>query len=203
MIGRLRGFIAEVDAEECLIEVMGVGYLVRCGVRTLGRLAPSSEEVVLHVEHTWSSEQGPRLLGFLSHDERAAFRLLTAIQGVGPKAALALLDVLTPNELATAVARDDRASIGRANGVGPKLAQRIALELKGKPIAGGVLAPSIGDSPPPTPASSMARDAIAGLLGLGIAEPLAARAVDKVLASADLELTLAALIRLSLRELGR
>ncbi len=202
MIGRLRGFLADVDVEECVIDVMGVGYVVRCGARTLGRLAPSSEEVVLHVEQTWSSEQGPRLLGFLTRDERAAFRLLTSIQGVGPKAALAVLDVLTPSELASAVARDDKASIGRANGVGPKLALRIVVELKGKPIAGGPLIAAASDRPS-SETDGLFADAVAALVGLGIAEPTARRSVDSALASASPHPDLANLIRLSLKELGR
>ncbi|MFX8832927.1 OB-fold domain-containing protein, partial [Acinetobacter baumannii] len=81
MIGRLRGIVAEVEAEDCLIDVMGAGDVVRCGARTLSRLPGVGEEAVLHVEHAWSAEQGPRLYGFLSRDERAAYRLLTAIQG--------------------------------------------------------------------------------------------------------------------------
>jgi Holliday junction DNA helicase RuvA len=203
MIGRLRGVVAEVEAEDCVIDVMGVGYVLRCGSRTLNRLAPSGEEVVLHVELTWSAEQGPRLLGFLTRDERAAFRLLTAIQGVGPKAALALLDVLTPQELAAAVARDDRASIGRANGVGPKLAQRIATELKGKPIAGGPLATLPQGGQPTSPADTVVRDAVAALIGLGIADSISSRTVDDVLSRSSERPDLATLIRLSLRELGR
>ena len=203
MIGRLRGVVAEVEAEDCLLDVMGVGYLVRCGARTLGRLPPVGEEAVLHVEHAWSAEQGPRLYGFLSRDERGAYRLLTAIQGVGPKAALAVLDVLPPPDLAAAVARDDRAAIGRANGVGPKLAQRIATELKGKSLGGGLTigtGAAITATAPPTP--TVGGDAVAALLGLGIAEPLARRTVDQALA-ADPDIALPALIRQALRELGR
>ena len=203
MIGRLRGVVAEVEAEDCLVDVMGVGYVVRCGARTLGRLPPVGEEAVLHVEHAWSAEQGPRLYGFLNRDERAAYRLLTAIQGVGPKAALAVLDILPPGDLAAAVARDDRTIIGRANGVGPKLAQRIATELKGKPLSGGLItATGVAGAAPAAPAPTVGGDAVAALLGLGIAEPLARRTVDQALA-ADPDIALPALIRQALRELGR
>jgi Holliday junction DNA helicase RuvA len=205
MIGRLRGLVIEVEPEDCVIEVMGVGYLVRCGARTLGRLPQAGEEAVLHVEQAWSAEQGPRLYGFLSRDERAAYRLLTAIQGVGPKAALSVLDVLPPGDLAAAVARDDKAAIGRANGVGPKLAQRIATELKGKPL-GAVLTITGGAGTGPAgaaPAPRVSGDAVAALTGLGISEILARRAVDQILAAEGSDVGLPTLIRLSLRELGR
>lgn len=209
MIGRLRGVVAEVEAEDCLIDVAGVGYVVRCGARTLGRLPPVGEEAALHIESAWSAEQGPRLYGFLSRDDRAAYRLLTAIQGVGPKAALAVLDVLPPAELAAAVAREDKAAVARANGVGPKLAARIVVDLKGKPIGGGTFTPTLAaagaSAAAPTP--SMAGDATGALMGLGIAEPVARRAVDHVLAehAADDAAApdLSTLIKAALREIGR
>ncbi len=207
MIGRLRGLVAEVEVEDCLIDVMGVGYMVRCGARTLGRLPGVGEEAVLHVEHAWSAEQGPRLYGFLTRDERAAYRLLTAIQGVGPKAALSVLDVLPPAELAAAVARQDKAAVGRANGVGPKLAERIVTELKGKPLGAGLAAGGAVGAPftaeASAPAVSTTGDAVAGLMGLGVAEPAARRAVDHVAATEGPDVDLSTLIKLSLRELGR
>ena len=135
MIGRLRGVVAETTEEDALIDVAGVGYVVRCGARTLDRLPALGEETVLHVESQWSEANGPRLYGFLTREERRAFVMLQSIQGVGAKVALAVLDVLSPPDLAGAVARDDRALVGRANGVGPKLATRIITELKDKPIS--------------------------------------------------------------------
>src|SRR6201997_3645043 len=134
MIGRLRGVVAEVGEEEALIDVVGVGYVVRCGARTLSRLPAIGEEAVLHVETQWAEQTGITLYGFLSRDERKAYLALRGIQGVGPKAALSVLDVLPPAELASAVAREDKAAVARASGVGPKLAQRIVTELKGKPL---------------------------------------------------------------------
>ena len=92
MIGRLRGAVAEVGEEEALIDVMGVGYIVRCGQRTLQRLPALGEETLVHVESQWSENQGLRLYGFLTREDRRAFVLLQAIQGVGPKAAMAVLD---------------------------------------------------------------------------------------------------------------
>src|SRR4051812_16142786 len=138
MIGRLRGAVAEVGDEDALIDVMGVGYVVRCGSRTLSRLPDVGAEALLHVETQWTEQAGMTLYGFLSREDRGAFVLLRTIQGVGPKAALAVLDVLPPAELAGAVAREDKAAVARANGVGPKLAQRIVIELKGKPLGAGL-----------------------------------------------------------------
>ncbi len=202
MIGRLRGVVAEIEAEDCLLDVMGVGYVVRCGARTLGRLPPVGDEAMLDVEQAWSAEQGPRLYGFLTREDRAAYRLLTAIQGVGPKAALSVLDILPPPELASAVARDDKGAVGRANGVGPKLAQRIVTELKGKPLGGGI---AVGTSTPSvSPAvATPTGDAVAALMGLGIAEPVARRAVEQILACEGEDVDLSTLIKLSLREIGR
>ena len=140
MIGRLRGLVAEIGEEEALIDVGGVGYVVRCGARTLGRLPAMGEEAVLQVESQWSDQLGLRLYGFLSREERRAFVALQEIQGVGPKAALGVLDVLTPGELMGAAQRGDKAAVARANGVGPKLALRIVTELKDKPLAGEAVA---------------------------------------------------------------
>ena len=134
MIGRLRGVLAEVGDEDALIDVGGVGYVVRCGTRTLSRFPALGDEVLLHVEHQFNQESGPRLYGFVARDDRRAFTALQSVQGVGPKAALGVLDVLSPGELAQAVARDDKAAVGRANGVGPKLALRIVVELKDKQL---------------------------------------------------------------------
>src|SRR4029079_1124620 len=86
MIGRLRGILAEAGEEEALIDVVGVGYVVRCVSRTLGRLPPVGEETLLHIESQWSESAGLRLYGFLSREDRRAFVMLQDIQGVGPKA---------------------------------------------------------------------------------------------------------------------
>jgi len=96
VIGRLRGVLAEVAEETALIDVGGVGYVVRCGARTLSRLPAIGDEMTLHIESQWSEAAGPRLYGFASREEQQAFVLLQNIQGVGPKAALAVLDILPP-----------------------------------------------------------------------------------------------------------
>ncbi len=205
MIGRLRGVLAEIEDGYCLIDCAGVGYVVMCGARTLGRLPAPGDEATLHVEQSWSAENGPRLYGFLSRDERRAFTTLTGIQGVGPKAALSVLDVLPPGELAGAVARDDKAAIGRANGVGPKLALRIVTELKGKPLGEVSFKPAASgghaEGVPPQP--SVIGEAVSALLGLGVAEVNARRAVDQALIRLGDEAELSAVIRAALQELGR
>ena len=205
MIGRLRGVVAEVGEEEALIDVMGVGYVVRCGARTLSRLPAVGEETVVHVEHQWAESTGPRLYGFLDRAERRVFVLLQAIQGVGPKAALAVLDVLPPADLAAAAARDDKAAVARAQGVGPKLAQRIVVELKGKPLTDG---PVTAFQPTPLAASEPARpsatgEAVAALMGLGVAEVNARRVVEQAAARLGDEAEVQALIKAGLQELGR
>jgi len=204
MIGRLRGQVAEIGEEEALIDVGGVGYVVRCGARTLSRLPAPGGETVIHVETQWTEAAGMRLYGFLGREERRAFLLLQNIQGVGPKAALGVLDVLSPAELAGAVAREDKAAVGRAQGVGPKLAQRIVTELKDKPISDGPIASAPGA--PATrapPAPTAAGDAVAGLMGLGIAEPTARRQVEVAAERLGVGAEASALIKAALRELGR
>jgi Holliday junction DNA helicase RuvA len=202
VIGRLRGLVAEVGEEEALIDVGGVGYVVRCGGKTLSRLPPPGDETLLHVETQWTEAAGMRLYGFLAREERRAFVLLQAIQGVGPKAALGVLDVLSPGELAGAVARQDKAAVARANGVGPKLALRILVELKDKPISDSPAAVFNAGPRPPAPASA-AGEAVAALMGLGVAEITARRVVDQASLRLGDAAGEAALIKAALQELGR
>ena len=204
MIGRLRGVLAEVGEEDALIDVGGVGYVVRCGSRTLSHMPAPGDEVLVHVETQVSEQQGARLYGFLERQERRAFVLLQSVQGVGPKAALAVLDVLPPPELAAAVAREDKALVGRAQGVGPKLAQRIVTELKDKPISDGPVAAFHAQSRGPAAhVPSVAGEATAALMGLGIAEVLARRAVEQASLRLGEEAELPALIKAALQELNR
>src|SRR5215213_3365695 len=131
MIARLSGILSETSADGAVIDVGGVGYLVQCSARTLDALGPIGGDVLLLTE-LQVREDAWTLFGFGSAAERDTFRSLTSVQGVGGKVALAILSVLSPDDLARAVAQEDKAMIGRANGVGPKLAARIANELKGK-----------------------------------------------------------------------
>lgn len=205
MIARLHGFLAEIGEEDIVVDVSGIGYLVRCSSRTLSRLPAVGEEVLVHVETQYSEQQGARLYGFMSREERRAFVLLQSVQGVGPKAALAVLDVASPGELAAAIAREDKALIGRANGVGPKLAARIAAELKDKPISDSPVAAFHGQIPsaPQPPAVTLAGEAVAALMGLGVAEVLARRAVEQAVLRLGDDAEVGAVIKAALQELGR
>jgi Holliday junction DNA helicase RuvA len=202
MIGRLRGMVAEVGEEEALIDVGGVGYVVRCGARTLGRLPALGEETVVQIESQWSEAAGLRLYGFLSRDERRAFVALQEIQGVGPKAALGVLDVLSPGELAGAAQRGDKAAVARASGVGPKLGLRIVTELKDKPIGGEAVAAFHAAAAGP-PVVSISGEAIAALMGLGVAEPMARRVVEQAALRLGEDVAESVLIKAALQELGR
>src|SRR5690242_6882887 len=135
MIARVTGTLAELTADGVVIDVAGVGYLALCSGRTLDALGPVGGDVLLLTE-LQVREDAWTLFGFGSAEERAAFRALTSVQGVGGRLALAILSVLSPDELSRAIAEADKAMIGRANGVGPKLAMRIANELQGKLGAG-------------------------------------------------------------------
>jgi Holliday junction DNA helicase RuvA len=202
VIGRLRGMVAEVGEEEALIDVGGVGYVVRCGARTLGRLPVLGEETVLQIESQWSEAAGLRLYGFLSREERSVFVALQDIQGVGPKAALGVLDVLTPGELAGAVQRGDKAVVARASGVGPKLALRIVTELKDKPIGSEAVA-AFHATAAAKPVPSATGEAVAALMGLGVAEPAARRVVEQAAARLGDDVAEPVLIKAALQELGR
>ena len=144
MIGKLKGTIDEIGEDHVVVDVHGVGYVAFCSSRTLGRLGSPGEAVVLFIE-TYVREDQFRLFGFLSALEREWFRLLQSVQGVGSKVALAVLSTLTPGEIANAIALQDKTSISRAPGVGPKVAIRIVTELKNKaPAFAGEAAASIG-----------------------------------------------------------
>jgi Holliday junction DNA helicase RuvA len=204
MIGRLHGVVAEIAEEEALIDVGGVGYVVRCGARTLGRLPPAGGDAILHVETIWGEQTGMVLYGFLDRHERRAFVMLKTIQGVGPKAARAVLDVLSPGDLQQAAAREDKAAVARAQGVGPKLALRIVTELRDKPIGDGAVAAFHAAALAPEPPKATATgEAVAALMGLGIAEPQARRVVDQSALRLGDDAATPALVKAALQELGR
>src|SRR4051812_25404588 len=147
MIARLSGILAETSADGAVIDVGGVGYQLLASARTLDSLGPVGGEVTVLTE-LQVREDAWTLFGFGSAGERDAFRALTSVQGVGGRVGMAILSALSPDELARAIAQEDKAMIGRANGVGPKLAARIANELKGKlgpaGLGGGAPAPRAG-----------------------------------------------------------
>lgn len=208
MIGKLTGIVDVIGEGELILDVNGVGYLLSCGARAL-RALTVGETVSLQVETVFRQDQ-LKLYGFAAERERAWFMRLQEIQGVGPKAALAILDVLDPDELMQAALLEDKASIARAQGVGPKLASRIALELKNKPEPtgrGGVaFAPrSLGNvSGAPVQAGSEAAEAVSALVNLGFAQADAAAAVRTARTRlGDDAQSVQALIRAGLKELNR
>lgn len=196
MIARLTGTLAESTAESAVIDVGGVGYLVQLSGKTLAALGPIGGDITLMTE-LQVREDAWTLFGFGSTAERDAFRALTSIQGVGGRLALAILSTLTPDELARAVAQDDKAMIGRANGVGPKLAARIANELQGKL---GVV--SIG-SAAPVPRGGAASDALSALANLGFKPAEASAAVNAAQDELGADASLDALVRLALRKAAK
>ncbi|WP_025813758.1 Holliday junction branch migration protein RuvA, partial [Komagataeibacter kakiaceti] len=131
MIAQLRGLLAQVEADRCVIDVGGVGYLVQASSRTLATL-PQPPELACVLVETVVREDAILLYGFAEASERAWFRLLTTVQGVGAKVALAILSTLPPADLINAIAAGDKAMLTRAGGVGARLAQRIVTELRDK-----------------------------------------------------------------------
>lgn len=198
MIAHLNGHLAATGIDHAVIDVNGVGYLVGASAKTLTALGSLGEFVTVHTEML-VSEDSIRLMGFASAEERDWFRLLTSVQGVGAKVALAILSILSPAEVQTAVARADAAMIARANGVGPKLAQRIVNELKDK--AGGIALG--GGAGAAIPASGAANDAVSALLNLGFKPAEASAAVSAANDELGPAATLDALVRLALRKAAK
>jgi Holliday junction DNA helicase RuvA len=196
MIARLSGLLAETGADGAVIDVGGVGYLVQCSGKTLDALGPIGGEVLLLTE-LQVREDAWTLFGFGSTAERDSFRALTSVQGVGGKVALAILSALSPDELARAVAHDDKAMIGRANGVGPKLAARIANELQGKLGVTGL------GGAAPAPRAGAAADALSALANLGFKPAEASAAVNAAQDELGTEASLDALVRLALRKAAK
>jgi Holliday junction DNA helicase RuvA len=209
MIGALRGVVSAVGEDAALIDVGGVGYVIQAGARTLQKLGVG-DAVQVHVE-THVREDAIRLFGFLSEEERAWFVHLQSVPSVGAKVALNILDALTPTDLADAVAIQDKASLARANGVGPKLALRIVSELAGKPAPKGFYAQSFAPvgtasaKPAATaaPAGGARSDAVSALVNLGIDQTTAARAVATAAKTFDADPPTADLIRAALKEVQK
>jgi Holliday junction DNA helicase RuvA len=199
MIARLKGLLDSTAADACVVDVNGVGYLVSASSKTLGALGGNGSAVVLHIE-TQVREDAIQLFGFLGEAERDSFRLLTTVQGVGGRVALAILSVLGPDELAHAIAAADTASIARATGVGPKLAARIANELKGK--FGAVALGSAAPLPVGSTGGDIA-DALTALAGLGFKPMEASRAVGEARAELGDGAGVSDLIRVALRRSAR
>jgi Holliday junction DNA helicase RuvA len=201
VIAQLTGLVAQIEADRCIVDVNGVGYLVQASTRTLSAL-PHPPEVARVLVETVVREDAILLYGFAETAEREWFRLLTTVQGVGAKVALGILSALSPRELIAIIASADRASLTRAPGVGPRLAERILSELKekagGMPV-GNVAAGATGLAS----AGGLEADALAALAGLGFrrveAHPVVGRIVERLGQGARLD----AVIRDSLKELAR
>ena len=197
MIAHLKGILAGTGIDHAVIDVGGVGYLVGASAKTLAAIGPVGEAATLFTEML-VSEDSIRLVGFARPDERDAFVMLTGVQGVGARVALAILSVLDPADLVRAVAAQDKAMVARANGVGPKLAERIVRELKDK--VGGVIP---GTVTPVAAASGAASDAVSALLNLGFRPAEANAAVGSAEEELGAGAGLDALVRLALRKAAK
>ena len=205
MIGKLRGVIDSYGEDSVALDVHGVGYLVHCSARTLHSLPAPGEAATISIE-TWVREDQIRLYGFATDLEREWFRILTGVQGVGAKVALAVLGTLKVADLANAIALGDKGQIARAPGVGPKLAQRLVTELKDKAPAFANVDPAVvrlqgdlAERRAPLPVS----EAVSALVNLGYGEIQASAAIAAALRAAGDKATTESLIRLGLKELAR
>jgi Holliday junction DNA helicase RuvA len=180
-----------------VIDVSGVGYLVFASTRTLSQLGAIGNEVVLHTQMQ-VSEDDIRLIGFSTAEERDWFRLLTSVQGVGARVALAIMSALSVDEIHRAIASGDNAMVARSQGVGPKLAQRIVNELKDK--AGGVV---LGGGAAVAAPQGLGADAVSALMNLGFRPAEASVAVAKAEAELGAEAGLDALVRSALKKVAR
>jgi Holliday junction DNA helicase RuvA len=201
LIAKLKGVVDTVDADSAIVDVGGVGYLVSASARTLRELTAGDEVIVL-VE-TIVREDAIALYGFLETAERDWFRILTTVQGVGARVALSILSTLSPDEIARAIAAQDRATLSRPAGVGPKLAARLATELKDKAAAFGVAPLGKGVEAPAMPAGSINEDAVSALENLGYKRVEAFGAVARVTQRLGADARLDAVIRAGLQELAR
>lgn len=201
MIARLTGRLDSLGDDWAVIDVGGVGYLVFCSSRTLAQFPGRGEAVSVTVE-THVREDHIHLYGFADIAERDWFRLLTTVQGVGARVGLAILSVMGPRELADAILSQDKAMVTRAQGVGPKLAQRIVTELKDK--VGGLeqFAPAAAAAASTGPGRAALDDAVSALVNLGYRRGDAFGAVTGAQRSLGDAAPVEALIRAGLKELN-
>ena len=198
MIAKLTGTLDDFGPDWAVIDVGGVGYLVHASAKTLDALGVRGDQVTVHTE-LQVSENDMRLIGFSSGEERAWFRLLTGVQGVGSKMALAVLSALAVDEVARACAGGDAAMVARAQGVGPKLAARIVNELKDK---AGTLPAGVGLGSVALPAGSVSADAVSALQNLGFKPQVATMAVARAIEELGEGAGLNDLVRVALKRAG-
>ena len=199
MIAKLTGILDRIYDDAVLVDVMGVAYRVLVSKRTLHQLPQLNDPLVLWTETVLRNEQ-PHLCGFLDEQEVDWFRILTQVQGVGAKVALSILSSLTAAEIGDAIINQKSNILSKADGVGPKLASRIVLELKGKkdlPLIFGIATQNININ---MPASTEIDDAISALMNLGYSKNEAETAVSKAAQKMTPPITLETLVRLSLQE---
>ncbi len=205
MIAKLTGMLDTVGEDRAIVDVSGVGYLVYCSARTLANLPGAGDPVVLLIE-THVREDHIHLYGFADSAERDWFRLLSTVQGVGARMALAILSALPPAELVRAIAAQDEATLTRPSGVGPKLAARIVAELKDK--AGQIFLGPVVALPGGRAADAEAQipipydDAISALVNLGYQRAEAFGAVAGVTRELGADAPLEDVIKAGLRELA-
>lgn len=205
MIGKLKGVVDSYGEDYLILDVQGVGYQVYCSSKTMGILPHPGEAAMLSIE-THVRETEIKLFGFSSDLEREWFNLLQSVQGVGAKVALAILSTLAPGDLASAIALQDKAMVARSPGVGPKVGQRIVLELKSKaPALSGDTSGTIGlqQELGEGVALSAVADAVSALTNLGYSAPQASVAIAAAVKKAGEDADTQTLIRAGLKELAR
>ena len=199
MIALLTGRVDALEADRCIIDVGGVGYLVQASTRTLSAL-PTAPAIARVLVETHVRDDAIVLYGFADPAEREWFRLLLTVQGVGAKVALGLLSALSPADLVNAIAAGDRASLTRAPGVGAKLAIRLLSELREK---AGAMPLGQGVALAPVPAGGAAADALSALVNLGYRRVEAQPAVERVVERLGEGASIDQVLRDSLKELAK
>jgi Holliday junction DNA helicase RuvA len=200
MIGKLTGIVDSVAEDHAILEVGGVGYLVHCPASTLSKLAAGTNASLM--TELRLTDETIRLYGFSSAEEREWFRLLQSVQNVGARVALNVLSALSARELERAIALSDKGAVGRAQGVGPKLALRIVTELKDK-APSMMLRGHAEDATPVVAPRGPEADAVAALLKLGYSQGAAAEAVARAVRDLGDGAPVDALIRDALKGMGR
>ena len=205
MIAQLRGTIVHTDTQLIIVDVQGVGYELHVSGRTQSQLSALSGDVIILTEMQ-VREDSMILFGFIDAAERHAFRLLITVQGVGAKAAMAILSVLDPNALTEAIIAGDKAMVAQADGVGPKIAQRVVNELSEKigkipDFVGGTSGSDFVDSALDSADTAIKQDAVSALANLGYGRSEAHAAVIRA-QRAGADATVSSLIAASLREMG-
>ena len=200
MIYCLTGKIVKKSMNAVVLSCGGVGYYAQCPASVAGALPGVGKEATIYTVMS-ITENDVSLYGFATEQQQACFEMLTAVSGVGPKVGLAILSVMEPDRVALAISAGDHKAFKAASGVGPKLAQRIVLELKDKVAKGfvdGISLEDVAGASAATQASQGSSQAIAALVSLGYSQSEAALAVSKI----DAALPVEEIIKLALRSMA-